>query len=458
MLLGSNFVMHKKMASLWRYLRTPVLLTSATVFAIGCASKNPLIDEADPIETSKPVPAREETKPAWKEEETTQTLSGTKMPDRNAAEATQQEISESENELNTKPTGMKKWLNMLAPYKVNIQQGNFISSEMLAKIRPGMTKEQVRFVLGTPLLTDMFHAGRWDYIFRLQKPNGATTTYRVTVFFSGNLVDHIINDRLPSEAEYLSHITSDDESPEKAVKEKDKDNTESTAQDTRKAQVPEQSSVPENAYEPPAESGSVTTTGPASEATSDTPSDPVTTSGPDHAAATNLSPESANPPESAGQKATPHVPETGNTGYARPVRIPKPVKAHAPASVPETVQPSGQEIRQTSPVPARDSRLSSRPVAPPAPVRAPEPASTPEPVSAPVPEMTRDPSANTEQANRLRQSARREALARTMQVDTDDSENVSSGNISTFEPISTPSRIGKMLPASPNDELIGNIQ
>ena len=263
---------------------------------------------------------------------------------------------------------------------------------------------------------------------------------------------------MPSEAEYLSHITSDDESPEKAVKEKDKDNTESTAQDTREAQVPEQSSVPENAYEPPAESGSVTTTGPASEATSDTPSDPVTTSGPDHAAATNLSPESANPPESAGQKATPHVPETGNTGYARPVRIPKPVKAHAPASVPETVQPSGQEIRQTSPVPARDSRLSSRPVAPPAPVRAPEPASTPEPVSAPVPEMTRDPSANTEQANRLRQSARREALARTMQVDTDDSENVSSGNISTFEPISTPSRIGKMLPASPNDELIGNIQ
>jgi hypothetical protein len=72
--------------------------------------------------------------------------------------------------------------------------------------------------------------------------------------------------------------------------------------------------------------------------------------------------------------------------------------------------------------------------------------------------MTSDPSTNTEQANRLRQSARRDALARTMQVDTDDSENVSSGNISTFEPISTPSRIGKMLPASPNDELIGNIQ
>lgn len=417
--------MHKKTASLWRYLRTPLLLTSVTAFVIGCASKNPLIDEADSSETSQSVSIKKETRPIQKEDRTIPSLTGN--TDQDTAKITsEQEISRSEDELNTKPTGMKKWLGMFAPYKINIQQGNFISSEMLAKVQPGMTKEQIRFVLGTPLLTDMFHAGRWDYVFRLQKPNGATTTNRVTVFFSGNLVDHLISDKLPDEAEYLSHITSDDEPTEKTRKEKG--HTDSDTANTFDTETPERSSSQENPDASLAETESLATvTAPSGNAASDTPSDRAISS--THTA------EPANTPETSREATTAHVPETTETRPVRTTRIPK------PSSTPESIAIPAKTVR--SPATVQNAGA----------IRSPEPVSTPEPVSAPIPEMTDDLA-----TNRPKRPTRREILQRTIQVDTDDSENTSSGNISTFEPISTPSRIGKMLPASPNDELIGNIQ
>ena len=95
----------------------------------------------------------------------------------------------------------------LKPYRIDIQQGNFVSKEMVAQLKPGMTRDQVRFVLGTPLLTDVFHSDRWDYEFRLAKGNGELMSSRVSVFFKDNLMDRYEggND-LPTEQEYLSLI------------------------------------------------------------------------------------------------------------------------------------------------------------------------------------------------------------------------------------------------------------
>ena len=53
-------------------------------------------------------------------------------------------------------------------HKIDIQQGNQITSEMLMKLKPGMTKAQVRFTLGTPLIQDTFHTERWDYVYRMK--------------------------------------------------------------------------------------------------------------------------------------------------------------------------------------------------------------------------------------------------------------------------------------------------
>jgi outer membrane protein assembly factor BamE len=72
----------------------------------------------------------------------------------------------------------------ITPYKPDIQQGNFVSHEMVHQLKPGMTREQVRFLLGTPLLTDIFHADRWDYVYWREAPDGKRESRKLAIFFS----------------------------------------------------------------------------------------------------------------------------------------------------------------------------------------------------------------------------------------------------------------------------------
>jgi outer membrane protein assembly factor BamE len=72
----------------------------------------------------------------------------------------------------------------LTPYQIEIQQGNYVTQEMVAQLKPGLTRDQVRFVLGTPLVSDIFHEERWDYIFMRQRANSSEIEYRrIAVFF-----------------------------------------------------------------------------------------------------------------------------------------------------------------------------------------------------------------------------------------------------------------------------------
>ena len=72
-------------------------------------------------------------------------------------------------------------------YKIDIQQGNILTQEMVSQLKPGLTKDQVRFILGTPVLTDMFHANRWDYVYRLQKGStGEVEMRKFSTFFDAN--------------------------------------------------------------------------------------------------------------------------------------------------------------------------------------------------------------------------------------------------------------------------------
>ncbi len=103
-------------------------------------------------------------------------------------------------------TPLQKFLWVFSPYRPVIQQGNFISEEMLAQLKVGMGREQVRFIFGTPLLTDLFHADRWDYPFRLAKGNGELTTSRVVVFFKDGKVERFEGGNLPTEKEYIARI------------------------------------------------------------------------------------------------------------------------------------------------------------------------------------------------------------------------------------------------------------
>lgn len=87
----------------------------------------------------------------------------------------------------------------LKPYRMEIQQGNHLSQEKVSQLRRGMTKDQVRFLIGTPLLTDMFHGDRWDYVFRrLPQNSDKAEERRLTVFFEDGRLDHVEGDVVPA--------------------------------------------------------------------------------------------------------------------------------------------------------------------------------------------------------------------------------------------------------------------
>ncbi|MFW9267879.1 outer membrane protein assembly factor BamE [Pseudomonas sp. NR3] len=71
-------------------------------------------------------------------------------------------------------------------YKIDIQQGNVVTQDMIDQLRPGMTRRQVRFIMGNPLLTDTFHADRWDYLYSLQPGGGERQQERISVIFNAN--------------------------------------------------------------------------------------------------------------------------------------------------------------------------------------------------------------------------------------------------------------------------------
>lgn len=71
-------------------------------------------------------------------------------------------------------------------YKIDIQQGNVVTQDMIDQLRPGMTRRQVRFIMGNPLITDTFHANRWDYLYSIQPGGRQRLQERVSLVFDGN--------------------------------------------------------------------------------------------------------------------------------------------------------------------------------------------------------------------------------------------------------------------------------
>ncbi len=103
-------------------------------------------------------------------------------------------------------------LSGCALYKPEIAQGNFVSREQAAALQPGMTRAQVMQVLGTPLLTDLFRADRWDYVFTLKNRSGVEPQrYNLALFFQGDALQRVEGaDSLPTEADFV-HFVGDGE-------------------------------------------------------------------------------------------------------------------------------------------------------------------------------------------------------------------------------------------------------
>lgn len=97
---------------------------------------------------------------------------------------------------------------LLPVYRPDIQQGNFVSREMVDQLRVGMTPDQVRFVLGTPLMVDVFHGERWDYPFRMKQGDGTVTSSHVVIRFKEGRVASFDGGQVPEESQYLQLIAA----------------------------------------------------------------------------------------------------------------------------------------------------------------------------------------------------------------------------------------------------------
>lgn len=96
--------------------------------------------------------------------------------------------------------------SIVTPYKIDIQQGNVVTTEQAQALKPGMPRSQVRDILGSPLLTSVFHADRWDYVFTFQRQGLPLQQRKLALFFKGDALERVESDALPSEAEFVSSL------------------------------------------------------------------------------------------------------------------------------------------------------------------------------------------------------------------------------------------------------------
>ena len=98
--------------------------------------------------------------------------------------------------------------SLVNPYRVDVVQGNFVSREQVEALQPGMSRQQVREILGTPLVTSLFHADRWEYVFTFKRPGEEPQTRKLTVFFKGDALERSEGDTMPTETEFVASLGS----------------------------------------------------------------------------------------------------------------------------------------------------------------------------------------------------------------------------------------------------------
>ena len=94
-------------------------------------------------------------------------------------------------------------------YKAEVVQGNFVSREQRQALRLGMARAQVKDILGTPLVSSVFHADRWDYVFTIRRQGVAPQNFKLSVHFKADVLSQIDSDELPSENEFVQRLVGE---------------------------------------------------------------------------------------------------------------------------------------------------------------------------------------------------------------------------------------------------------
>ncbi|WP_101759810.1 outer membrane protein assembly factor BamE [Oceanicoccus sp. KOV_DT_Chl] len=97
-------------------------------------------------------------------------------------------------------------------YKIAIEQGNVVNQEMIDQLKPGMSKDQVEYIMGSPLVKDTFNVDRWDYVYYIKRGNDTREQYRMAIFFKDGNLNYFTGDFLPSATDQQAATDADDDS------------------------------------------------------------------------------------------------------------------------------------------------------------------------------------------------------------------------------------------------------
>ena len=151
--------------------------------------------------------------------------------------------------------------NWITPYKVDVIQGNFVSKEQVQTLKVGMSRAQVKDVLGTPLVSSLFHANRWDYVFTLKRQGVESQSFKYAVFFKGDQLERFEGDNMPTGDEFIASLANRREigkipvleATEEQLRAAGKSSASAAPASTSNAQTPVAAGAPPASY-PPLES------------------------------------------------------------------------------------------------------------------------------------------------------------------------------------------------------------
>ncbi len=99
-------------------------------------------------------------------------------------------------------------------YKINVEQGNVVTEEMVEQLRPGLNRRQVRYIMGTPLIEDSFHSDRWDYRYLLRNGNQTIAETQLTLWFEDDELVRAEGPDAPDWGQPRSEPDEDDDASE----------------------------------------------------------------------------------------------------------------------------------------------------------------------------------------------------------------------------------------------------
>ena len=232
-------------------------------------------------------------------------------------------------------------LPSIKPYKMDIQQGNVVTSKMMLQLKPGMTKSQVRFIMGTPLIQDGFHPDRWDYFYQMRKGGKIIEQRRVIMEFENDQLKRVRGDVIPAGAD----LSVPESQPSKSDKSEDKGLLDKLKFWKDDEEVTKPQAAPQELVKPESE-----------------PAAPAPAAKPQQAPVEEAAPaprEAPAPSESAPVEPAPAAePAPADAAEPQAPVESAPAPAPAPAPEPEPAAPASEAQPATVPPPAKSGKAA----------------------------------------------------------------------------------------------------